>query len=199
MKSPVIERIDAVTSLQEYFMTLVGGALKNQNVNASKEAEFYLVNLLNHFLVLDSEKTAEEPLALMLARALEAETQTRIAILRRMGDVSLYVSGFFPQSLSRRLVDVSYYIQMGEIAYHSLSEIIKTPPLLKEIFRELSLGFIPFVDVLAEVSEHSRFQSSQDILHLYERWLKTGSGRTLEKLTELGLSPQALTRGKIKQ
>ena len=42
------------------------------------------------------------------------------ARLRYLGDFSLFTSGFFSDSLSRRAVDVDYYVSMGEFAYGSL-------------------------------------------------------------------------------
>ena len=39
------------------------------------------------------------------------------ASLKQIGDVSLFVSGFFSDSLRRKLVDVDYYVSIGGVAY----------------------------------------------------------------------------------
>ena len=51
-------------------------------------------------------------------RAAASEQRAR---LRNLGDFSLFMSGFFPDSFRRRVVDVDYYVSMGEYAYGSLS------------------------------------------------------------------------------
>ena len=204
MSGAVVAKIDTVTSLQEYFHTLVGGALKNHKVETLPEAEFYLVNLLKEFSLVDTlyqEKDGghdEEPLALMLARALKSGHAARVAILRHMGDVSLYVAGFFPESFNRRLVNIKYYIQMGESAYGSLADLIVTPKTIKDVFVELGKQFVPFVDVLAEVSQKSHFQTNRNILKLYERWLHTGSKQVRDQLVQEGIVPQSHPSGKTR-
>ena len=41
--------------------------------------------------------------------------------LRSVGDQSLFITGFFADSLNRSLVDVDFYIHLGELAYRSLA------------------------------------------------------------------------------
>ncbi|MBI1909404.1 MAG: hypothetical protein HYS22_04465 [Deltaproteobacteria bacterium] len=199
------EKIDAVTSLQEYFYELVRKAIGRQKVVATKEAEFYLVNLLRDFLKTEkvyenrSDTFKEEPLALMLQRAFDADQTSKVTILKKMGDFSLYIAGFFPNSLSRQLVDIDYYIKMGGSAYQTLSQAPKSPRALRDIFLELAEKFLFFVDVLSEVSEESTLKSHLDILRLYETWLKTGSERAFERLHQEGIIPYRAGGYKISQ
>ena len=95
--------------------------------------------------------------------------------LRQVGDLSLFISGFFADSLNRRLVDIDYYIQLGESAYGSLARRDET---FGEVFNELSEKFPAFVDVLGEVSEQSALTSNTDVLRLYEKWVRTKSRRS---------------------
>ena len=55
------------------------------------------------------------------------------------------------------------------------------------MFAELADQFDPLVDVLGEVSERTRAVGrSNDLLRLYERWLRTGSARSGQRLIEQG-------------
>mgnify|MGYP002137355912 CR=1 FL=1 len=45
------------------------------------------------------------------------------ARMRAMGDFSLYIAGFFSDSLKRKLVDVDYYIGMGGAAYENAARL----------------------------------------------------------------------------
>ena len=98
------------------------------------------------------------------------------ANLKQIGDFSLFISGFFADSLHRKLVDVDYYVSIGGTAYTALSRY--ETDTFSPVFAELAEKFIRFVDVLSEVSERASLCSNADLLRLYERWLKTGSRRS---------------------
>ena len=121
--------IKLVSQPQDYFRELVTEALEKEHVSTQPETEFYLVNLLNQFMtsdrlyLRDGEGSArEEPLALMIKGALEEpKPQAQRLMFRHVGDVSLYMAGFFQDSLARKLVDVDYYIDMGGAAYQQVA------------------------------------------------------------------------------
>jgi hypothetical protein len=47
------------------------------------------------------------------------------------------------------------------------------------------------------VSERSTLSSSNDLLRLYERWLRTGSARSGQRLIEHGVIPTAATTRRV--
>ena len=128
-----------------------------------------------------------EPLALELAQALEGGRLRQRTALRQIGDRSLFLSGFFSDSLKRKLVDVDYYVSIGGFAYPALR--VTKPTQLSPVFAELADKFARFVDVLSEVSERTSCTSNTDLLRLYEKWLKTGSRRSGQLLAERGVFP----------
>ncbi len=183
-------------NLLEFFRSEVSTALLNQKIEASQEAEFYLVNLLNEFsktenlYTTSSDQTpTDEPLALMLGRAVEAPPATRNIILKKIGDISLYIAGFFEESLARKLVDITYYVNMGGSAYRSLSSLHTISSPMSQLFEELAKKFVPFTDILSEVSDKTHFHSDSHLLLLYEKWLRTGSNRAKDLLCAEGLIP----------
>jgi hypothetical protein len=107
-----------------------------------------------------------------------------------VGDLSLFISGFFSDSLNRRLVDVDYYIQLGERAYGSLARRA-VDDTFTDVFDELSEKFTAFVDVLGEVSERTALTSDADVLRLYEKWMRTRSRRSGDLLAARGIVPNA--------
>jgi hypothetical protein len=176
----------------EYFKDLVESALVRQHLRANELTAYYLVNLLCGFVRIDSRAAfgdAAEPLALRLGRALESGGLEQRARLRSLGDFSLFMSGFFPDSLRRRPVDVDYYVSMGEYAYGSLSR--NDEDAFGEVFAELAGKFVGFMDVLSDVSERTGLASSADVLRLYEKWLRTGSPRDGQRLIDQGIVPNA--------
>jgi len=184
----------------EFFKELVEGALARQHVHAADLTEYYLVNLLCRYIRLDragdtsNGATApylddDQPLALHLARAFESAGVEQRLRLRRIGDFSLFTSGFFSDSFARRSVDVDYFKSMGEYAYGSLGRA--DDEAFADVFRELAHKFVGFTDVLADISERTALasQSTSDVLRLYEKWLRTGSQRDGRRLLERGIVP----------
>ena len=174
-----------------YFRELVEGALARQGLVANELTSFYVVHLLTGFVDRRARDRDDAPLAIQLARALDGGADQR-ASLKQIGDLSLFVSGFFADSLRRKLVDVDYYVSIGGVAYQALSR--DETDTFSPVFAELAEKFIAFVDVLSDVSERSSCASNMDLLRLYERWLKTGSRRSGQLLVERGVVPNSSGR-----
>lgn len=189
----------AVPNLREFFHDSVQRALRNQKVAVDDHTEHYVVNVLTMFARSEElyERTSEgvrlRPLAHMLADAAAApSSQQRDETLRRLGDVSLFIAGFFAQSFARKLVDVDYHIAMGGRAYGTLAENLRYSmrgQAFAAVFLELAGKFQRLVDVLNDVAEMAYQHTDKDILRLYEIWLKTGSPRAFAILQRLGVAP----------
>jgi hypothetical protein len=181
-------------SAVEYFKELVDGAMEHQHVDATELTSFYVVQLLAGFVQPSAiDGTSDDaPLAIRLARALESGGVRQRAGLKQVGDVSLFMSGFFSDSFRRKLVDVDYYVTIGGYAYNALSRV--ESDTFSAVFAELGEKFVAFVDVLAEVSERTSCVSNADLLRLYEKWLKTGSPRSGQLLVERGVVPNMSLR-----
>ncbi len=169
--------------------------MAHQQVRAEAETVAYLINLLATFIRSESlfEHTPEgprlKPLAYLYLEALQAPTPgIRRELLRKLGDVALFVSGLFAESFNRRIVNIDYYVAMGGNAYGHLSQ---EPQLAtagaRRVFGELAEKFVAFVDVLNEVAEQAHPGSGRDVLALYERWLRSGSPRAARRLAHLGI------------
>ncbi|WP_455205189.1 hypothetical protein [Kaarinaea lacus] len=194
-------------SIQEFFHDSVHNAVENQQIDASGETIFYLVNLLTAYS--RSEQLFEQthygidvkPLALIYAQACEQPNQVeRMRLLQRLGDTALFISGIFSESLNRKLVDIDYYIAMGGNAYASVSDTMRNSyhsEAAQQLFEELTEKFTDFVDVLSEVSENANLSSNGDVLRLYEIWIRTGSKRAEAKLRKLGIDPVSSSKAEF--
>jgi hypothetical protein len=195
MGDVIVRRESAV----EYFRELVDEAIARQHVVAGELTAFYVVQMLAGFVQRPADD--REPLGVRLIRALEpgdgAVTGAQRTTLRQVGDLSLFVSGFFSDSLCRKLVDVDYYVNIGGSAYNALSR--DDADAFSPAFAELAQKFVEFVDVLTDVSERSACSTNTDLLRLYERWLRTGSSRSGSLLLERGVLPNASLRNTVIQ
>jgi len=166
-------------------------ALSHQRLNTQELTAYYVVQLLASFLrrPLIDDNGDDTPLAVRLARALESGGSKQRTSLKEIGDMALFVSGFFADSFNRKLVDVDYYVSIGGHAYNALSRV--ETDTFSPVFAELAEKFVGFVDVLSEVSERTSCASNADLLRLYEKWLKTGSRRSGQLLVERGVVPNS--------
>ena len=192
-------RVMRVRNLQDYFRTSIDDVVARQQVEIDPHAAHYVVNMLTLFSRSDElyEDDGEcyglRPLALMLADAADAVTvEQRNHLLQRIGDVALFMAGFFADSLASRAVDVDYYINMGGNAYGSLSEEVRGTfrgNAIAGVYHELAIKFHLLVDVLNEVREGPCDGSDIDLIRTYEIWRKTGSRRAEKLLRQQGVVP----------
>lgn len=171
-------------SPKEYFLELI-------ELSAPKEdfdIKIYLSELMvghissDSLLVENLEGKKEFPtLVNLLAKAIEDNSSERY---KKMGDTSLYISGYFSESLNKKLVDIDYYIKMGQMAY---AQVYALNPNLG-IYNKLSERFDRLVDLLGQVSDFEPKKES-DILRLCEVYSITQSPRILKKLNKLGIFP----------
>lgn len=209
MRVSSADRVRPVASLQEFFRDSVDQAMRRQGLSAEDHTAHYVVNLLTLFARSDAlyENTQAglglKPLALMLAEAAETEdSQERVFVLQRVGDISLFIAGFFSDSLSSHVVDLDYYVHVGGGAYGSLSQQLRGTPrgqAFGPVFAELADKFNRFVDVLNDVRAAAQSNDDQDVLRLYELWLRTGSKRAERLLRELGVEPNSNVDTKPRQ
>jgi len=195
-----------VRNLREFFRDSVHAALERQRVEVEDHTEHYVVNLLTMFARSEalfdaaSGRPQLKPLALMLAEAGAAPTrEERLRTLQRLGDVSLFMAGFFAQSFARRLVDIDYHIAMGGRAYGTLADSCRTGTrgrALGVVFTELAQKFQRLVDALNDVSEMAHRHDHRDVLRQYEIWLKTRSPRAHGILRSLGVEPSVVPTGR---
>lgn len=193
------DRVLPVHDLREYFRDSIDAALARQRVAVDPHTTHYVVNLLTLFSRSEEfyedcgETYGVKPLALMLVDAVEASSsEQRSFSLQRIGDVALFIAGFFADSLANRTVDVDYYVHMGGTAYGSLSDEIRGTTrgvALANVYGELARKFQAVVDILNEVRDGARCESDIDVLRTYEVWLKTGSRRAAKLLKQQGVVP----------
>jgi hypothetical protein len=201
MENPLLSRD---SNLFDFFHEQVGVAARQASIDFSDEGVFYLTNLL---VERGRRPCQDEPQTLVELRlkALNGTRAQAIQAYRQLGDIALYITGFFRGSLERRNVGLSYYLDMGSTAYHHLSHLLSVPEGqivgdsghkgLDAIFSELARRYGVCSEILREVRSMLRSQSSdtsdQAVLALYEEWLRTGSPHVARRLHELGIFPSA--------
>lgn len=185
-------RVILSNGLGEFFRQEVSAARDSMGLELTELTEHYLVNMLCDFSRLENQpKPGEEPLALLYKRALEASWAERAQLLKNLGDLALYVAGFFTEHVERSMVDIDYYISMGGGAYNHLSDLVssqRSGETFAHIYCQLAEKFADLVELLNKISGQSRVQDQQ-LLRMYDRWVRTRNQRVRERLVQSGLIP----------
>lgn len=176
--------MELITSTNDFFMQVVHDALRKHDVRLHDATCSYLVNLLTD---QTAARVDDEPLALKLAHAEQAAPIERVRLLQETGDTALYVSGFFAESLSRRLLSVEYYVELGGTAYRRLVAAGRlVSELVRGVFDELAGQFPRLVTVLAEARSDLHIHTSTNGLRLYEQWRAAPSEHLAQRLRGAG-------------
>lgn len=193
-------------SSKDYFTQMVRDAFEDRQIKTFPLAQNYLVGVLEFHLVTDnlfdevdsSGRKTKSTLAESFLKASSSEPATRVELLKKLADRSLYVSGFFGDSLQRKIVDVDYYADMGGTAYAALADCVREDTFSK-LYREYAKRFLEFAEVLNHISSKAHLRDEQNIMRLFESYTLTGSEIAREKLLEKGLIAVPRTQASTKK
>lgn len=197
MSAAVKQEINILISSKDYFGQVLDDAFDARKIKTDNIVKGYLVEVLEFYL--DAENLFEKEnvdetgrrrlntLAELYLTAANAEARQKIELLKKLGDRSLYISGFFGDSLQRKIVDIDYYVNMGEAAYNTLSKAVDKKDPMREVFEIISKRFVDYVEALTYISQNTMISNNQSLLRLYDRYLQTGSTLAKEKLIEMGI------------
>jgi hypothetical protein len=190
-------------NLRAFFHDSITDAARCRRLDAGDATLHYLTHLLADYAkterLFDHTQTGPRlrPLAMIYRDALDAPSVAERRLwLQRLGDLALFVAGWFSGRLSRRLTDLDYCIAMGGNAYGYLHDTATGNPrdrALRDVFGELAQGFDRFVDLLASITRQAAGQDD-DVLELYGQWLATGSPALARRLQALGVDVAASGR-----
>ncbi|MBT4760150.1 MAG: hypothetical protein HOO06_00510 [Bdellovibrionaceae bacterium] len=196
---------ELILSSKLFFEEAVDSAFKQLKIKTFPLVQTYLVSVLDYYLVMDnlfekSDKTGRYDQKMLSELYLEAGTlskEKKLETLKQLGDSSLYMSGFFGDSLSKKIIDLDYYVDMGGAAYGDLSTITRDD-IYSRLYKEISYRFVEFMDAFSLISQNSMIQSNKDLLKLYDKYLSTGSELAKEQLAKEGIL-NAQSKQKIKK
>ena len=154
--------ISAEISLSEYLNKKLSAHGLPLNIKS------YLIELLCSYLNSESffekneDKYQEKTLSELYCKTQNAKSlQQKNQLFKSIGDFSLCLSGFFRESIKKKLVDLSYYQEFGQSAYYCVSQSYRDQP---NIFKELSREFKPLSKVLFSIHKESVLQSQNKYL-----------------------------------
>ena len=138
--------------------------------------ESYLVFTLMRFM--KDRGLASQAVALDYLRAHGLPRSLRLDQLRNIGDECLLLSGLYPKRAEKRLVRVSYYVDLGRSAYQNISDSMQQSA--SDLYRQLAEAFVTMMDLLQTIRDFG--SPALQPLQTMELWSDTGSRRAFTAL-----------------
>jgi len=162
---------------QAQWLTLVHEAQDACDSNLGETLESYLVFLLMRFA--DKPECTARVMAEDYLQSQQLQGTYRLERLREVGDHCLLFSGLFPLMAERRLVNISYFVNIGRSSYRQLSDAMDLQ--WSKVYCHLSEGFIVLMDVLHAMRELGG-ETLLTPIQAMELWQETGSRRCYRQL-----------------
>jgi hypothetical protein len=140
----------------------------------AQDLEAYLVFLLMRFL--KRPDLANQIIALEYLQKMRLSAGKRLLELQEVGDKCLLFSGLFPHLAAKRFVTISYFVNMGQSAYASVSTANH------DLFESLAYQFVPLMDVLQTIQAYTKKHPDLLPFEAYDLWNETHSKRALKLL-----------------
>jgi hypothetical protein len=125
------------------------------------ELEAYLVLLLLRYT--NKPEMGKKIMATDLMLGLNQGAQQRDLALQGVGDTCLLFSGLFPGIAEKRLVKISYFINIGRGAYIAISKS-------NDFFSMLAQQFVSIMDILQCIRKHANDFPDLSPFQAYDLW-----------------------------
>ncbi len=180
MSNAVFSSLKLITEPNELsqWHTLIQQAEQNYGCTLNETMESYLVFTLMRFM--RQHNIGAQALAMDYLKAQRLPNALRHNQLRDVGDHCLILSGLFPQRADKRLVRVSYYVNLGRTAYQHLAEQIHQTSA--ELYHQLADTFVLLMDLLQTIRAFN--SPALQPIQAHELWSDTGSRRAFTVLND---------------
>lgn len=179
------------SSLTDYFCKQLNIYAERLQPPPHVDTRWYIGNLLDRFGRSEMLFTYEDgqltlrPLALLYSDAIEANNERqRCLLLQHLGDMALFLGALFPEKWARKGIGKDYFVGMGGGAYDYLAENARSN---NHIFAELAGAFTRMLELVACACSKKQQLSAEEILALYQRWLKSKDPVIESQLRSLGI------------
>ena len=173
---------------------LVKQAEKESGCHVDEVMESYLVFTLMRFM--KDQGLGSQAMALDYLNLQHLPETQRAEQLRNIGDKCLLLTGLFPKRAEKRLVRVSYYVDMGRAAYHSLSS--SALHASSGLYHQLAETFVILMDLLQTIRGFNA--PVLQPIPSYELWSDTGSSGALRAFENKSFPiHESLSKSRFKQ
>lgn len=156
------------TSLQAFFYDQLLEVNK-KNLNPLPNETVYYSSLImdqfgesQRYFEVEEGKVREKILGTKLLESSGQPRPVQKRMLRDIGDTALFMCGYFSDSVNKKLIDLSYYHELGRIAYRRLNSHIPELYDYPEFYDLLSAKFQHLAEMIYLVSKKNEGLSTDD-------------------------------------
>ncbi len=179
----VLDHLILESSLQSFFFDELSKVNAKSTSPISTDTLFYCSLVMdsfgdstNYFEESDG-KVKEKVLGLKLLECGQYPINEQKRILKDIADTSLFLCGFFSDSINRKIVDYSYYQELGQVAYTRLNNMVPSFFEIPAFYKKMSHSFSPVADLMSVVAEKNfkeHAESGEFLIFAGDRKLKVG-------------------------
>jgi hypothetical protein len=155
------------SSLQSFFFDQLSDLNKKSSSPLPGETIYYSSLIMDrfgeaveYFEVSEDGKVRDKTLGVKLLEANSLGRTTQKRVYRDIGDTALFLCGYFSESLNKKIIDTSYYQEVGQIAYNRLNNIVPKAYEVPKFFEMLSDTFEKVAMMMNVVSKQNNMDGS---------------------------------------
>jgi hypothetical protein len=150
-----------IVTAEEYFTEAVKESAAKNKIQMEPEDQVYLTHILVKYIPSisfhrpiqeDSLSAPPTTFAEIYLTALGSDEPRKKELLQIVGDKSLYLIGYFPESISKKPVNESYYASIGSAAYRNLHALSRNKGL-SGLYRRFAGRFMDFANILKQIKK----------------------------------------------
>ncbi len=146
------------------------------DIHLKEDLESYLVFLMIRYTT--KPHIINQIVATEFLTGIGLKFTERHQLLQAVGDKCLIYTGLFPKIAEKRLVQLSYFVKLGQSSYANISKTHN------DLYGGLAKQFVSLMDVLQALRQYSNKYPDLLPLEAYELWNDTGSQRSLKILKQ---------------
>lgn len=152
------------TSLQSFFYDQLIEINQKCSRPLPNETIFYSSLVMDQFgesekyFEIEDGRVRDKILGTKLLESSQKSKGEQKRMLKDVGDTALLICGYFSDSLNPKIVDMSYYQELGQIAYRRLNNFVPEFYNYPEFFSVMSDKFQAMTDLMGLLSKHNQDQ-----------------------------------------
>ncbi len=165
------KRIITVPDLKSYFFQNLDELNNRSLCPVPQETIFYSSTVLDRlalsadFFEEQDGRMREKILGMKLLEAATLEREEQRRVYQEVGDAALMLCGYFAESVSKkRILDASYYQQLGYTAYTRLNGVVPRHLDVPSFFGVLASSFVPLTMLIGMLASRDRFDHDRHLL-----------------------------------
>jgi hypothetical protein len=183
-------------NVKELFFNLILEFEKKLNIHLSEYSKLYLMKLLEELAAgsnyLNNIVKEDKTLAETLLEAVHQTIFEKIRNLKALGDLCLLFGGLYPEYMTKKLVDIDYFINIGKHSYNLISDTYKNNTSkydLYMLYSKLTEEYLKLINILTEISDELSFLDRDNLYKSFKRWEKTGIKKYSEVIKSNNIIP----------